>query len=64
MAKLTVAAIFGKARVGFMDHLLECVDVVIVFKDANPAVEEWLKANDYLETSLKGCYEHKDATDT
>ena len=62
MAKLTVSAVFGGYRPGFIEKLLEAVDVVLVFRDASPAVQEWLKEQGYAETMLKGCWEHKDAT--
>ena len=64
MSKLTVSAVFGHYRPGFIEKLIESVDVVLVFRDASPAVEAWLREQGYLETSLKGCWEHKDATDS
>lgn len=63
MTKLSVVAIFGDYKPGIVEHLLSCVDVVLVFRDSNPAVQKWLEEQGYKETSYKGVWEHVDATD-
>lgn len=63
MSKLSVVAVFGNYRPDFLEQLLCHVDVALVFRDANPAVEEFLRGAGYAETNLKGVWEHKDAED-
>jgi hypothetical protein len=63
VTKLSVVAMFGDYKPGMVEHLLAHVDVVLVFRDASPAVQAWLAEQGYKETGYKGVYEHKDATD-